>query len=431
MTNPSAREALRIALTETFAKRADADKVPAASVAVLADGELHEFAFGTGTESRFQACSISKPIAAAVALRLAAEGRLDLDEDVNTYLKSWRLPGLDGWDVRVTVRHLITHTSTLTTHGFPGYAEGEPQPTLTQILDGEAPANTLPVRVDGVPGLTFRYSGGGFQLLQLLLEDVTGRPYAELAHEYVLEPFGMATAGFEAVDAAPAHVGGEPVEGGWHRYPEQAAAGLWCRPADLVRFFAALAEAAEGAPDAVLPQALAAEALTEFVPGMGLGVQIDPDPLGDRFGHGGSNHGYECLAIASRTGGYAVAVMTNASEGQPVALELDVAVAETVGWPRTTGNDIHDDTDWKARWCGAYRTAAGLELRVEDDEDGQLSLFAPGQAPLALDASDASSANGPYAHVDLMFAEGEDGRDVLTLRQFGTSVSAVRETANG
>src|ERR1043165_6530252 len=139
-TDLSAR--LRSALTETFEARAE--PVPAVSVAALLGGELTTVAFGARPTARFQACSISKPIAAATALRFG----LDLDADVNDYLKSWRLPAPAQWPAVTTVRHLLSHSGALTTHGFPGYAEGETLPGLVEILDGEAPANTGAVRVD-------------------------------------------------------------------------------------------------------------------------------------------------------------------------------------------------------------------------------------------------------------------------------------------
>src|SRR5688500_5379858 len=152
---------LRPALAEVFAARTE--PVPAASVAVLVDGELATVAFGTEPAARFQACSISKPVAAASALRLG----LDLDTDVNEYLRTWTLPSPKGWRPVVTVRHLLSHAGALTVHGFPGYAEGEPVPSLVDILGGTGGANTDPVRIDGVPGVTHRYSGGGYQVLQL------------------------------------------------------------------------------------------------------------------------------------------------------------------------------------------------------------------------------------------------------------------------
>ncbi|GIG66053.1 serine hydrolase domain-containing protein [Phytomonospora endophytica] len=416
---------LRPALAEIFDARTE--PVPAVSVAVLLDGELATVSFGARPAARFQACSISKPIAAATALRLG----LDLDADVNDYLKSWRLPAPADWPAVVTVRHLLSHSGALTTHGFPGYAEGAPLPSLVEILDGEGPANTGAVRIDGVPGVMTRYSGGGYQILQLILEDLSGTPFAELARRLVLDPLGMDTAGYDVPpEIAEAHDKGERIEGGWHTYPEQAAAGLWCTPADLVRFFTALREAADGTGD-FLPAELAREVLSEVVPGFGLGVQLTTDPLGDRFGHGGSNEGYRCGAEASRDGNWAIAAMTNANEGDALTLAMLTAVAETLGIPRTPkepGN--FDYPAWLARHTGEYRTSAGTVLHL-DIVDGDLHLVLDGQPPLIFGPMSDATAYAPYAHAELRFAYADDRVESVTLHQFGSSILAVRQSVDG
>ena len=153
-------------LSAVFAGHREA--VPAASVAVSSDRDEVTVAWGVGENTPFQAASISKPVAALVALRLVARDELSLDTDVNDYLTSWRLPG-EG--PPVTVRRLLCHGAALTVSGVPGYRRGETLPGLTDILDGVPPANTPPVRRGGPPG----YSGGGYVVLQQLLEDVACR----------------------------------------------------------------------------------------------------------------------------------------------------------------------------------------------------------------------------------------------------------------
>jgi len=128
-------------------------KVPGLSLAIIQDGKIVKVkAYGVtelgGTSAvtpttLFQAGSISKPVAAMGALALVRRGKLDLDEDVNVKLKTWKIPASDAAkDKKVTLRRLLSHSAGLTVHGFPGYASGEPMPTLVQILDGEKPANT-------------------------------------------------------------------------------------------------------------------------------------------------------------------------------------------------------------------------------------------------------------------------------------------------
>jgi hypothetical protein len=154
-------------------------RIPGVSIAVVAGGALAwAYAWGAAQAGRpgpvtehtlFQAGSISKPVAAVCALRLFAQGHLDLDSDVNQVLVSWKVPANAGWQPRVTVRQLLSHTAGLTVHGFPGYRADRPAPSLIQVLNGQG--NTAPVRVATLPGLQFSYSGGGYCVLQQLLID--------------------------------------------------------------------------------------------------------------------------------------------------------------------------------------------------------------------------------------------------------------------
>ncbi len=85
------------------------------------------------------------------ALRLAQEGVLDLNEDADWYLKSWKIPANGSWQPRVTVRQLLGHTAGLTSNWYPGYRRGEPTPRLLQTLEGVRPAITPPVRAVLLP----------------------------------------------------------------------------------------------------------------------------------------------------------------------------------------------------------------------------------------------------------------------------------------
>jgi CubicO group peptidase (beta-lactamase class C family) len=111
---------------------------------------------------------------------LVEQGKLALDEDVNTKLKTWKVPENEFTkDKKVTLRGLLSHSAGLTVHGFPGYATDDPRPTIVQVLDGAKPANTSPIRVDIVPGSQWRYSGGGYTIMQQMVIDVTGEPFPQ------------------------------------------------------------------------------------------------------------------------------------------------------------------------------------------------------------------------------------------------------------
>jgi CubicO group peptidase (beta-lactamase class C family) len=422
-------------LSAVFAVHPNRDRVPAASLAVLAGDELVTVAWGVDPETVFQAASISKPVAGLTALRLVASGDLELDADVNDALRSWQLPARPGWKPVVTLRHLLSHGGALTMGGYPGYPVGAPLPTLVDILDGQPPANTAPVRVDGIPGLTYRYSGGGYVIVQQLLEDVTGMPYAELAAELVLRPAGMATATYQQpalTRAAPAHVGGAPVPGGWHVYPEQATAGLWCTPTDLVRFARAIQASAAGDPDALLPADTAREMLTIQSTGWGLGVQLDGDGPHRRFGHGGSNLGYQCNLLATVASGHAAAAMTNSEDGGPVARSLIAAAALGTRWPdppqfpSTDPSSGETTESINARYVGEYVTDPGMVMSILGDSRGHFLVLA-GQPPIALDPQSPTIVQAPGASAFLEFTLDPIGyATALTVHQYGTEITAHR-----
>ena len=272
-------------------------------------------------DERLQAGSISKAIAALTALRLVAVGALDLDADVNERLESWRLPDGEG----VTLRRLLGHTAGLGVPFFPGYADGESLPTLLQVLDGEPPANTAPVRVEQPPGSSFVYSGGGYVVLQQLVEDVTGLTFADAAADLVLDPLGMRDSTFFQS------------RGGPHRYPEAAAAGLWSTPSDLARFVIAVQRGVEGTEAMVAPHVeLPAEG--EWTVLRSLGVE-PPDRMGlglfltatGWFSHLGGAHGAFSGLFGSFAGGHGVVAMTR-GEATPDFFMRLLAIATERGW---------------------------------------------------------------------------------------------------
>src|SRR3984957_2209130 len=241
--------------TMSIAERLKFYRVPGVSVALINGGKV-EWARGYGltsadggkpvtAETLFQAASISKHVAALVALHLVDEGKLSLDEDVNLKLRSWKVPENEFTKTeKVTLRRLLNHSAGLTVHGFPGYEAGKPVPTLVELLDGKPPANTEAIRVDVTPGTIWRYSGGGYEVMQQLVLDVSGeKSFPKLAKQFVLGPLGMTHSTYEQPlpkewegNAATAHDGkGQPIDGKYHTYPEMTADGLWTTPSDLAR----------------------------------------------------------------------------------------------------------------------------------------------------------------------------------------------------
>jgi CubicO group peptidase (beta-lactamase class C family) len=336
----------------SLAERMRHYRVPGVSVAVINNGRI-EWAKAWGvieaggavpvdTATLFQAASISKPVSALAALRLVEQGRLTLDADVNAALTSWQVEE-NGHTAtsKVTLRRLLSHNAGLTVHGFRGYAEGEAVPTLVQLLDGSAPANSPRVRPDTVPGAIWRYSGGGSSVAQLLMQDVTGRDFAVLVRELVLAPAGMAHSTFEQPlpasrhgQAAVAHrMSGEPLPGRWHTYPELFAAGLWTTPSDLARLAIEVQRSYAGTSDRILSPAMTREALTMQAGDYGLGFGVARGDGWTSFSHGGSNQGYRAMLYAFADRGQGAVIMTSGDMGGPLLGELMRAIAEVYGWP--------------------------------------------------------------------------------------------------
>jgi CubicO group peptidase (beta-lactamase class C family) len=290
--------------------------------------------------TRFQAASISKPVAALTALSLVQQGTLELDSDVHRWLRRWRVPASEHARGRpVSLRTLLSHTAGLTVSGFGGYARGEQIPDLVQVLAGAPPANSPPVRLRHPVGSRFQYSGGGFTVLQMLLEDATALPFVRLVGARILGPLGMRESFYGEVPAeaadqvAQAHLWtGRPVAGGWHRYPEQAAAGLWTTPGDLAQVIVEIQRAAAG-QGRVLGQDLARR-LLEVQPhsDYGLGLGLLGQGTSRRFVHGGSNVGYQCKLAGYIAHPDGVVIMSNGSLGGSLVREIFDAIAEEQGW---------------------------------------------------------------------------------------------------
>lgn len=337
--------------TSSIAQRMAALHVPGASVAVINNGAI-EWARGYGvaeagskravtTDTLFQAASVSKPVSALGALRLAEAGKLALDEDVNNKLTTWKVPaGAQTAEAPVTMRNLLNHSAGTTVHGFRGYAAGEPVPTLLQLLDGAKPANSGPVRVDIKPGEQWRYSGGGFSIAQLLMTSASGKPFTPLMADLVLGPLGMEHSTFaqplpralRGVAASGHDFGGKLVKGKWHTYPEQAAAGLWTTPSDLARFAIELQQASDGKSNKVVSQAMATQMLTRLKGSYGLGIDVGDGKGVPSFSHGGSNVGFRAMLYAMTKAGQGAVVMTNGDGGDTLAGDILRSIAAEYKW---------------------------------------------------------------------------------------------------
>jgi CubicO group peptidase (beta-lactamase class C family) len=413
----------------TLAARMAELKVPGVSVAVINGGAI-EWAKGYGVteagtaapvtpRTLFQAASVSKPVAALGALRLVEQGRLALDEDVNAKLRSWKVPENEFTKTeKVTLRRLLSHTAGLTVHGFGGYQAGTPVPTTVQVLDGAKPANSAAVRADAVPGTIMRYSGGGFIVAQLLMQDVAARPFPELLAELVLKPVGMDDSTYEQPlpearpgAAASGHTSdGKVLPGRYHTYPEMAAAGLWTTPTDLAKFLLEIERARRGA-SSVLSQATAREMTTAQKPGYGLGLSLNGLGSAANFGHGGSNEGFKCQMTMFLEGGRGAVIMTNGDRGGFLASEILRGIAREYGWPAYQPVErkiVVVDPSILALYEGRYELRPGRILDIKL-EDGTLFVYSDGERIELCPESDSRFFDTQEGHT-LVFVKGADGR---------------------
>jgi CubicO group peptidase (beta-lactamase class C family) len=295
-------------------------------------------------ETLFQAASISKPVAAMASMKAIQDGLFGLDSDVNTVLKSWRVPDSDFTKVRsVTPRMLMSHTSgTDDGFGFPGYDPGAPLPTVVQILSGEPPSNLKAVVWAAEPFTRMKYSGGAVMLEQLVLEDATGKPFEELARTWVLGPLDMRNSFYVQplppeldARAARSHLRkGAPGNVKYHVYPELAAAGLWTTPEDLCKFAIEVQKSLRGESNRVLNAASTKEMVTPVGVGQfGVGFSTWERGGAPYFGHGGGNWGVVCNLVAARDAGVGFAIMTNGQNGGPLMTEVEARLADVYDWP--------------------------------------------------------------------------------------------------
>ena len=326
--------------------------VPGVAIAVIENGAV-TYAAGYGVreagsgervdaDTLFSAGSVSKIATSALVLRLAAQGRVDLDTDILSGMTSWSLPReRDPFGTPVSLRAVLSHTSGFSVHGFADYPPGADLPTPVETLDGQAPALNDPVERLFPAGEAYAYSGGGFTVAQVYLSDRLSAPFATIARDNLFAPLGMTRSTFtnplppQSGNIAHAHNGnGEPVAlpRGYEAMPEMAASGLWTSAHDLGALVAALIGSYRGERD-FLPRSLGVAMMTRVAPGEhGLGPRVTGQGRDFIFHHGGSNESYQAWIEGHPETGEGLVILTNGARGRALIDEIRNAVADTMGW---------------------------------------------------------------------------------------------------
>lgn len=393
--------------------------VPSTSIAILSNGTIQSnciSSVGDDVDTVFQACSISKPTAGIATMRLVQQGKLRLDGKIGEYLPKQTIEVLQGGLLatpltralveQITVKQLLSHTAGLSIGGFPGYIlsiDDADIPDAETVLTGGKPVNTGRVRVQGLPGYAFAYSGGGLTVLQLILEHVTGQDFPMLMQGLVLDPLEMTHSFWGRPKPGVKHAeaywtGYTKCDPPYHMQPEQAAAGLWTTPTDLVKLarglqLALVGKGIKAGEEPILSKELARQMLQEVTSkGMALSWQAPKDP-GNAFSHSGNNNpGWYCklLGYADITGkGFAnpsqencaICVMTNSAMGWPIVVKITRGIQYLNGWDPLESDgskenvktafmvpDSEVDKSW-IQWKGIWGTEGEFEISSGDGGD--------------------------------------------------------------
>ncbi len=312
--------------------------VPGAAIALIENGEIIlQKGYGyadlqnkikVDNQTGFNIASISKTVSAWGVMKLVDEGKIDLDDPVEKHLTRWHLPPSE-FDVQdVTIRRLLSHTAGLSLHGYPGYAPEDELPSIEESLSGKTNGSGG-VELVMEAGIRWQYSGGGYTLLQLVIEEVTGRSFAEYMQAEVLNPLGMKNSSFnidEKIMTASSlehNSYGEVIP--FELFTAQAAAGLHTTIEDLTLFALAslgTSETSKAKQSILKPNTL--DLMTYTAPaasgryGLGYSIESYPEHSVELVGHGGSNDGWQSYLQVNRKTGDGFIMITNGGAGRDV-----------------------------------------------------------------------------------------------------------------
>ncbi|WP_299684382.1 serine hydrolase domain-containing protein [uncultured Dokdonia sp.] len=306
------------------------NNVPGLAVAIIKNGEvILKKGYGYSDVSHkelvtpttgFNIGSISKMFTAWGIMKLVEDGKLALDTPAANYITSWKLPDSEFDSKKVTIRNLLQHTAGLSVHGYPGYENKGELTSTIQCLSGNGDEEAL-VQLIMEPGSSWKYSGGGYSVLQLVIEEVSGTSFANYMETTIFKPLKMKHSSF-TIDHRILKTSAKGYDKDGNEIPlrlfnAQAAAGLHTTIEDLILF-----AKASLSKNPVLSQESIALLITptELSRGnYGMGYMV-MNRFGDftLSGHGGSNKGWQSgfmLDFESKSG---IIVLTNGSSGKKV-----------------------------------------------------------------------------------------------------------------
>ena len=329
--------------TWSIEERMEHHGVPGVSIAVINNGKI-AWTKGYGVmdkeskapvteQTLFEVSNIGMPLTAYGALRLVEQNKVSLNEDINSYLKSWKLPDNEFTKKKkATIKNLLNHSAGINVHALPGYSADSSVPTLVETLNGTPPATNDPILVNKEPDESTYISDAGYAIIQQMMIDIEGKEFPEIMNELVLQPLEMNNSTFNqtltAEQLTMAAIGymadGSMVKGKRHTYPAMAPKGLWTNAEDLAKFIINLQQTLKGNSNKGLSKDMTALMLTPYgvsgygpslIYGLGFGIRFGINNKKDEtyFYHWGWNQGFFGTMMSHRDKGYGVVVLTNST----------------------------------------------------------------------------------------------------------------------
>lgn len=334
----------------------------------------------------FSTASISKPITALLCFILEEKGLINLDTPIDGYLKRWHLPKSKFTENNSpTWRQFLNHTAGTTQSGFADYYEGDTIPTIKESLLGKIPRYDKEIDFLFTPGTGWAYSGGGYVIVQMALEDTFKKPIGELAREYIFAPLGLKNTTMIQPDekGSPTNVAlvhdenEKVIRTGLPITPQVGASGMWSTPTDLAKIAIEMQNALRNKNNKVISHNVAKKvtevtALKDAVGGWSYGWQKSFGYNNyDWFICNGSNTGVGGSIFATMTDGNGFTFLTNGEKPNrfPVMGNTQKTLLKLMNWDNKTSNDEIQEmpSTLKEKLVGTYDDflyAQGVETKI-------------------------------------------------------------------
>ena len=321
---------LRASLDKETPAAMQKNNVPGLAIAIIENGKVilkKGYGFSNvatqkrvTTKDGFNIGSISKMFTAWGIMKLVETGKVSLDAPISTYLKSWKLPTSSFDTSKITIRNVLNHAAGLTVHGYNGYNSKKEVPTLINSLSGTKNKDEK-VTLFAAPNTKWKYSGGGYSILQVLIEDVSGMSFGKFMKRNIFKPLKMRHTSFTIDKKIIKNSSIAYDEKGkvipLRLFAAKAAAGLHTTLEDLILFAQASLKTNKVLSNKSIKMMTKATKISRGNYGFGYMIM---NRFGDftLTGHGGSNEGWHSgfmLDLKSKSG---FIILTNGSNGRNV-----------------------------------------------------------------------------------------------------------------